>query len=182
MVFWEVASSGHVDGAALPLIVLALFLHPPQAGGHWIALAGATLIKLYPLPFPRALPSECVARLEDAGDGDRFVAAGYACYASVGRQVLGFLPEYAREEGLDPAAATFSSPWCATSCIGHAPHRRVYGFAALLLLGLALWAWIPARRVRCLRFAVPLSWPRPSCCSSPPTTPGTTCGCCRSCA
>src|SRR6201996_5256921 len=49
MLFWEVASSGHVDGAALPLMALALLFyirHKPVATG--VALAGATLIKLYP--------------------------------------------------------------------------------------------------------------------------------------
>src|ERR1700742_5196271 len=45
LVLWEVASSGHVDGAALPLIALALLFyvrHKPLATG--IALAAATLI------------------------------------------------------------------------------------------------------------------------------------------
>src|ERR1700733_10069032 len=49
MVFWEVASSGHVDGAALPLIVLALLFyirHKLAATG--LALAGAAMVKLYP--------------------------------------------------------------------------------------------------------------------------------------
>ena len=59
MAFWEVASSGHVDGVALPLIALALLFyvrHKPVATG--IALAAATLVKLYPIAiFPRALPA-----------------------------------------------------------------------------------------------------------------------------
>src|ERR1035438_1784553 len=50
LLFWEVASSGHVDGAALPLIALALLFyvrHKPVATG--VALAAATIIKLSPI-------------------------------------------------------------------------------------------------------------------------------------
>jgi hypothetical protein len=70
------------------------------------------------------------------------VAAGYACYASVGRHVLGFLPEYAKEEGLESGSRYFL-----LTLARHGLHRdslptgAFYVFAALLLLGLALWAW-----------------------------------------
>ena len=56
LLLWEVASSGHVDGAALPLIALALLFyvrHKPAATG--IALAAATLVKLYPIALFPAL-------------------------------------------------------------------------------------------------------------------------------
>ena len=60
---WEVASSGHVDGAALPLIALALLFyvrHKPVATG--IALAAATLVKLYPIAlFPALYRRSAVA-------------------------------------------------------------------------------------------------------------------------
>jgi alpha-1,6-mannosyltransferase len=125
LLLWEVASSGHVDGAALPVIALALLFYvrkKPAATG--IALAAATLIKLYPIALFPALYRRSAWRdwkMPAAVAG--VVAAGYACYLSVGWRVLGFLPEYAKEEEGLPTAA-------------------FYSFAALLLLGLAVWAWV----------------------------------------
>jgi alpha-1,6-mannosyltransferase len=144
MVLWEVASSGHVDGVALPLIALSLLFyvrHKPLATG--IALAAATLIKLYPIALFPALYRRSEWRdwrMPAVVAG--LVAAGYACYASVGRHVLGFLPEYAKEEGLESGSRYFL-----LTLARHGLHREslptgaFYVFAALLLLGLALWAW-----------------------------------------
>ena len=56
LLLWEVAGSGHVDGAALPLIVFALLFyvrHKPLATG--LALGAATLVKLYPIVLFPAL-------------------------------------------------------------------------------------------------------------------------------
>jgi hypothetical protein len=145
MLFWEVASSGHVDGAALPLMVLALLFyirHKPVATG--IALAAATLIKLYPIALFPALYRRSEWRnwrmpVIVAG----VVAAGYACYASVGMHVLGFLPEYAKEEGLESGSRYFL-----LTLARHVLHWETlptgafYAFAALLLLGLGIWAWL----------------------------------------
>jgi alpha-1,6-mannosyltransferase len=109
LLLWEVASSGHVDGAALPLIALALLWnvrHKPSATG--LALAAATLVKLYPIALFPALYRRSDWRdwkMPAAVAG--LVAAGYACYLSVGRQVLGFLPDYAREEGLESGSRYF---------------------------------------------------------------------------
>ncbi len=144
MVLWEVGSSGHVDGVALPLIALALLFyvrHKPVATG--IALAAATLVKLYPIALFPALYRHSEWRdwrMPALVAG--LVAAGYACYASVGRHVLGFLPEYAKEEGLESGSRYFL-----LTLARHGLHREslptgaFYVFAALLLLGLALWAW-----------------------------------------
>jgi len=142
LLLWEVASSGHVDAAALPLLALALLFyvrHKPDATG--VALAAATLVKLYPIVLFPAL-----YRRSDWRKGDwklpawlaAIVAAGYACYASVGPHVLGFLPEYAKEEGLESGSRYFL-----LTLARHALHwdglptAVFYGFAALLLLGLA---------------------------------------------
>jgi len=142
LLLWEVASSGHVDAAALPLLALALLFyvrHKPAATG--VALAAATLVKLYPIVLFPAL-----YRRSDWRKGDwklpawlaAIVAAGYACYASVGPHVLGFLPEYAKEEGLESGSRYFL-----LTLARHALHwdglptAVFYGFAALLLLGLA---------------------------------------------
>jgi alpha-1,6-mannosyltransferase len=141
LVLWEVASSGHVDGAALPLIALALLLyvrHKPVATG--VALAAATLIKLYPIVlFPALYRRGWKMPAALAG----LVAAGYACYASVGIHVLGFLPDYAKEEGLESGSRYFLLTLARHTLSWETlPTAVFYAFAALLLLGLALWAWL----------------------------------------
>jgi alpha-1,6-mannosyltransferase len=96
---WEFAGSGHVDAAAIALMAVALWARQrkfPALTG--IALAGATLVKLFPaLLFPALyrrwdwkMPVAFLVTL----------AAGYIPYASVGTGVLGFLPGYVHEEGL----------------------------------------------------------------------------------
>jgi alpha-1,6-mannosyltransferase len=144
LVFWEVASSGHVDGAALPFIVLALlfaFRQKPLATG--ISLAAATLIKLYPIVLLPAL-----WRRRNFRDWRMpailafLVAAGYACYASVGRNVLGFLPEYAKEEGMESGSRYFLLTLARNGLHWEGlPTTAFYAFAALLLAGIAFWAW-----------------------------------------
>ena len=109
LVFWEVASSGHVDGAALPLIALAMLLyvrHKPVATG--VALAAATLIKLYPIVlFPSPLPDVWRDwKMPAAVAG--LVAAGLCRLRERGPgHVLGFLPDYAKEEGLESGSRYF---------------------------------------------------------------------------
>jgi alpha-1,6-mannosyltransferase len=145
LLFWEVASSGHVDGAALPLIVLALLFyvrHRPVATG--VALALATLVKLYPIVLFPALyrRSEWRRNWKMPVSVVGVIAAGYACYLSVGRQVLGFLPDYAREEGLESGSRYFLLTLARNRLRWEGlPTAAFYGFAAMLLLGLALWAW-----------------------------------------
>ncbi len=145
LLLWEVASSGHVDGAALPLIALALWFyvrHKPGATG--VALAAATLIKLYPIALFPALYRRSEWRnwkMPLATFG--LIAAGYACYASVGLHVLGFLPEYAKEEGLESGSRYFLLTLVRNSLHWQAiPTWVFYAFAALVLLGLALLAFL----------------------------------------
>jgi alpha-1,6-mannosyltransferase len=145
LLLWEVASSGHVDGAALPLIALALLFyvrHKPAATG--IALAAATLVKLYPIALFPALYRRSDWRdwkMPAAVAG--VVAAAYACYLSVGRQVLGFLPDYAKEEGLESGSRYFLLTLGRHALHWEAlPTAAFNGAAALLLLGLAVWAWL----------------------------------------
>jgi alpha-1,6-mannosyltransferase len=147
LLLWEVASSGHVDAASLPLIAMALLFYlrrKPAATG--VALAAATLVKLYPIViFP------VLYRRMDWRRGDwkmpaslaGVIAAGYACYLSVGPHVLGFLPEYAREEGLESGSRYFLLTLARNSLHWEGiPPAAFYAFAAVLLLGLALWAWL----------------------------------------
>jgi alpha-1,6-mannosyltransferase len=144
LVFWEVASSGHVDGAALPFIVLALLFslrQKPLAAGT--SLAAATLIKLYPIVLLPALWRRSNFRDWRMPAILAFlVAAGYACYASVGRNVLGFLPEYAKEEGMESGSRYFLLTLARNGLHWEGlPTAAFYAFAALLLGALAFWAW-----------------------------------------
>jgi hypothetical protein len=145
LLLWEVASSGHVDGAALPLIALALFFYVrkrPAATGA--ALAAATLIKLYPIALFPALYRRSGRRdWKMPATVAGIVAAGYGCYLSVGWHVLGFLPEYAKEEGLESGSRYFLLTLARHGLHWKAlPTGAFYGFAGLLLLGLAAWAWL----------------------------------------
>jgi len=157
LLLWEVASSGHVDGAALPLIALAMLFyvrHRPVATG--VALAAATLVKLYPIALFPALYRRSAWRdwrMPAALAG--VIAAAYACYSSAGRHVLGFLSEYAKEEGLDTGTRYFLLTLARHTLHWEAlPTVAFYAFAALVLLGLSLWAWLtseaaPLAAIRC---------------------------------
>jgi hypothetical protein len=70
------------------------------------------------------------------------IAAGYACYASVGLNVLGFLPEYAKEEGLETGTRYFLLTQLRNTLHWQSlPTATFYAFAAIVLLGLALLAF-----------------------------------------
>jgi alpha-1,6-mannosyltransferase len=97
---WSFAGNGHVDALAIGLIGLALLARGVRRDGIAGALlGGAVAVKFLPAAMGPALwrrwdwwmPAACVAT----------IAALYLCYIGAGRHVLGFLPGYAAEEGLD---------------------------------------------------------------------------------
>ena len=148
LLLWEVASSGHVDGAALPLIALALLFyvrHRPLATGF--ALGAATLVKLYPIAlFPALYRRSGWRHWKMPAAVAGVIAAGYACYSSVHIHVLGFLPEYAKEEGLESGSRYFLLTLARHSLHWETlPTGVFYAIAAMLLLGLSLWAWLTER-------------------------------------
>jgi alpha-1,6-mannosyltransferase len=145
LVLWEVASSGHVDGVALPLISLGLLFyirHKQVATGA--ALAAATLVKLYPIAlFPALYRRSAWRDWRMPAVVAGVIAAGYACYSSVGSHVLGFLPEYAKEEGMESGSRYFLLTLARHGLHWDAlPTVAFYAFAALVLLGLALLAFL----------------------------------------
>jgi alpha-1,6-mannosyltransferase len=103
---WEIGSSGHIDALAVTAIALALMARlqgRPRGAMAW--LGAATLVKLYPIVlFPAFLRRRIVGPLLLLGG---IVVAGYLPYLSVGRGVFGFLPEYAKEEGIDSGVRFF---------------------------------------------------------------------------
>jgi alpha-1,6-mannosyltransferase len=96
---WAVAGDGHIDGAAIGLLGLAMWSWAARRDGLAGALLGcAILTKFLPIVVVPAmwrrwtwkLPVFCVVT----------IVALYACYANIGWRVFGFLPTYTTEEGL----------------------------------------------------------------------------------
>jgi hypothetical protein len=139
---WEFAGNGHLDAPAIACVLAALLA---RARGRR-ALAGAalgvaTLFKLYPLvllpalwrPGDRRMPAALAAT----------IVLGYLPYAGVGRGVLGFLPGYLREEGLESG----SRYWLlqVAQALGAPLHPAVYVVPVAGSL-VALAAWVCLRR------------------------------------
>jgi hypothetical protein len=97
---WEFAGSGHVDAIAIAFIALAFLAWRKKANiKAGFALACATLIKLFPLVLLPALLRPWRWKISLAFLTTIIVA--YLPYLSVGpKAVLGFLPGYAKEQGL----------------------------------------------------------------------------------
>jgi hypothetical protein len=96
----ELAGNAHVDGLAVALSVGALIVarrRPAMAGG---LVAAAAMVKLYP-----ALLLVAVARKRPLVAGGAFAAVCALAYlphvVAVGPKVLGYLPDYLREERYD---------------------------------------------------------------------------------
>jgi alpha-1,6-mannosyltransferase len=99
LVIWQYAGDGHVDAAAVALVAVALVAHARrQEIPAGIALGCATLVKWYPaLLFP-ALYRRADWKMPLAMAA--VMAAAYAPYLNVGAGIVGFMPNYIREEGL----------------------------------------------------------------------------------
>jgi hypothetical protein len=142
---WEFASSGHVDVFAVTFVALAL-LAAVTARPGWAAaaLAAATLVKLLPVILVPALWRRWDWRF--AGLFAGMIVLLYAPYLAAGRHVLGFLPGYTAQEGIDSgrgllaldalAALVALPPWSA----------RLY--LALLAVALAALGLAVALRAR----------------------------------
>ena len=96
---WSFSCDGHVDAIAIGFIGLALWSrarHRDGLAGALLALA--TLTKFLPVVIaPAFLRGGRFWR--PALIGAAVIAAGYCSYASVGREVFGFLGSYGNEEG-----------------------------------------------------------------------------------
>ena len=98
LAIWEFGGSGHIDAAAVALVVLALWMRKrdsPVLTG--VALAGATLVKLFPVVLFPALYRRGDWKMPAAFFASVFF--GYLPYLGVGTVVMGFLPGYLQEEG-----------------------------------------------------------------------------------
>lgn len=152
---WEFAGSGHVDAAVIACVALALLLvcrrHQRRRG--WtealtgVALAGATLVKLFPLALFPALYRRWGWRLPAALAA--VVAAFYAPHFwAVGwRTVFDFLLHgYAAEEGIRNGERFFLLALAQRLTGQRMPLVGFELFAAAVLGVLAAWClWTPPR-------------------------------------
>jgi hypothetical protein len=106
LTLWEFAGSGHVDAAVVTFVVLALWARRRQAA--WLtgsALAAAALVKFFPAVLFPALYRRWDWKMPVAAAATVIVA--YLPFIGAGSGVLGFLPGYLQEEGMQSGAGFF---------------------------------------------------------------------------
>jgi hypothetical protein len=141
LLVWEIGSSGHLDSAAMAFIALALlarYRRRPILNGLFLGVAVMT--KMYPLVLLPALFRRGEYKMPATAAA--VIAAGYACYSSVGWHVFGFLGGYVQEEGMQTGARYFLLQFAQ-----HVPGlhdfstRRYLIFAAFVFGVLIGWCW-----------------------------------------
>ncbi len=101
LVLWSFACDGHVDAIAVGLLAVALLCRAERRfGAAGAFLAGAVLAKFLPIVVaPAFLRGGAFWR--PALAGICVILVLYGLYISAGPHVLGFMPSYDREEGID---------------------------------------------------------------------------------
>jgi alpha-1,6-mannosyltransferase len=131
---WEFAGSGHVDAAIVAFVALALWARRREAA--WLtgcALAAAALVKLFPAVLFPALYRRWDWKMPVAAAATVIIA--YLPFIGAGSAVLGFLPGYLHEEGLQSGAGLFL--W---NLLNSAPPLEHVGPALYLALAAAALA------------------------------------------
>ena len=138
---WSFAMDGHVDAVGIGLLAGAFLLLAKRRDGlAGIVFGAAALVKFFPLSVGPALWRQG-GRWRFAGGTALAIVALYACYASAGSQVLGFLPGYGAEEALDNGEGIWLLAGLAKVFSLPAYALKLYGVVVLLVLGaMALWA------------------------------------------
>ncbi len=141
LLVWEFGSSGHVDSVVMAFIALALlarYREQPIRTGLFLGLAIIT--KLYPLVLIPALFRRGEYKMPATAAA--VIALGYACYASVGIRVFGFLGGYAQEEGIESGSRYFMLKLARHIPGLHGLSPTAYvAFAVIVFSGLILWCW-----------------------------------------
>jgi alpha-1,6-mannosyltransferase len=143
---FEFGGSGHIDALMICFIALALFARAHQKFGiAGFALGAATLVKFFPIILLPAIYKRWDKKLPIA-----FTITLVVCYTpyvlGAGTGVLGFLPQYAKEEGLQNGARyylllviDYILDWCG---VVHDLPPAIFTSMALALLGaIAIWAF-----------------------------------------
>jgi alpha-1,6-mannosyltransferase len=141
LLIWEIGSSGHLDSAAMAFIALALLARlrqqPIRTG---LFLGAAILIKMYPLVLVPALWQRKNLKMPLTIVG--LTVFSYACYASVGRLVFGFLGGYVQEEGIKTGTRFFLLELIQhTPGLDHVPASLYLLVCAIGFAVLAFWSW-----------------------------------------
>jgi alpha-1,6-mannosyltransferase len=138
LTLWEFAGSGHVDAAIVTFVVLALWARRREQA--WLtgsALAAAALVKFFPAVLFPALYRRWDWKMPLAAAATVILA--YLPFIGFGGAVLGFLPGYLREEGLQSGAGFFL--WSLLGSVApleHAGSAPYLAVAAAALLALAV--------------------------------------------
>jgi len=144
LTLWEIAGSGHVDAAIVTFVALALWARRREAA--WLtgsALAAAALVKFFPVVLFPALYRRWDWKMPLAAVVT--VALAYAPFMGAGRAVLGFLPGYIQEEGLQNGTGIFL--WNLLSSVTPLEHvgpDLYLALAAAVLLALAVHSLMAA--------------------------------------
>ena len=141
LLLWEIAGSGHMDAMAIAFMTFALLFRlrdrPVLTG---LALGMATLSKLYPIILLPALFRRRDWKMPLYAFA--LIGFGYVCYSSVGSMVLGFLPNYAQEEGIASGSRYFLLTLARNILhLQGIPTIVFLVFCGLCFGGLSLWAY-----------------------------------------
>ncbi len=141
---WEFAGNGHIDAASIGFVALAwLAASYGRRGWTGAALGLAILCKFLPAAVFPAFWRRWDWRMLLAAAA--VIAALYGVYAGAGWKVLGYLPGYANEEGLESGGGFFLLRLLALLLPVTATMVKAY--AAVALAGLAsLAGWFALRR------------------------------------
>jgi hypothetical protein len=135
LTLWEFAGSGHVDAAIVTFVALALWARRREKA--WLtgsALAAAALVKFFPAVLFPALYRRWDWKMPVAMAATVIVA--YLPFLGAGRAVVGFLPGYLEEEGLQSGSGFFL--WSLLGSV--APFERLGSAPYLALAAAALLA------------------------------------------
>ena len=143
---FEFAGSGHIDALMICFIALALFAHTRRKFGiAGCALGAATLVKFIPVILLPAIYKKWDKKFPIA-----FAITIIVCYLpyllGAGAGVLGFLPQYAKEEGLQNGGRyylldliDYILDWCG---VVHDLPPAIFTSMALAGLGaIVIWAF-----------------------------------------
>jgi len=133
---FEFAGSGHVDAAALGLMLLACLLaERRRAFGAGVVLGLATLVKFFPLAILPALWRRWDWRMPAAALV--VIVVLYIPFLGVGAQVLGFLPGYVQQEGLAAGEGFFALEALQAMLPTPLPHWAPFAYAlgAVVMMG-----------------------------------------------
>lgn len=140
LLVWELAGTGHLDAIALAFVALALLARRHGRDSlTGVMLASAALVKFFPAVVFPALYRRWDWRMPLAFA--LTVVAAYLPYLGVGfRGVLGFLPGYAEEEGIENGVRFYLLTLARRAVTGiEIPTAAYLVFAFGVLFALACW-------------------------------------------